>query len=308
MNTQSNAMNGTTVEAQAIAPATLSQTRPFYWSLRREFWENRWIFLAPLSAAGVFLFGFLISAIQIPAKMRALSGLDPMQQRDAIAQPYDMAAGFLMAIAIFVGAFYCLNALQAERRDRSILFWKSMPVSDATVVLSKAVVPILILQLFTFAVTFVLQFLMLLINSAVLAGSGQSVAMLWTQLSPFQMWLMLFYHLVTVHSLWHAPFYSWMLLVSSWARRAAFLWAALPFVAIVALEKLLFRSTHFANVLGYQLSGESTVVFVRDFPTNPMSQLTPIHFLLSPGLWGGLLFTAICLAGAVRLRRYRSPL
>jgi ABC-2 type transport system permease protein len=153
-----------------------------------------------------------------------------------------------------------------------------------------------------------LQFLMLLVNSAVLAGSGQSVAQLWRVMMPLEIWLGLFYHLMVVHALWHAPFYGWMLLVSSWARRAAFLWAALPVVAIMALEKLLFHTTHFVNFLGYRLAGDPTAVFVRDFPTDAMTQLMPFHFLLSRGLWTGLAFTALCVAGAVRLRRQHGPL
>jgi len=308
MNSQANAMNGTALGAQGVAPAIVAAMRPLYWSLRREFWENRWIYLAPLASAAVFLIGFVISAGHIPAKMRGLTGLSAIEQRDAIAQPYDMAAGFLMAIGMLVAGFYSLSALQGERRDRSILFWKSMPLSDRTVVLAKAVIPIFLVQLITVAVTVVLQCLMLLVNSAVLAGSGQSVAMLWRVMVPFQMWLMLFYHLMTVHSLWHAPFYGWMLLVSSWARRAAFLWAALPVVAIFALEKLLFHTTHFIDFLGYHLSGDPGVVFVRDFPTDPMTQLSPLHFLISPELWIGLAFTALCVAGAVRLRRQQGPL
>ena len=309
MNAHADAMNGTAVGAPEIAPAIVRATRPFYWSLRRELWENWWLYLAPLAAAGVFLIGFMVTAGRIPAQMREMAGPIALRHRiDAIALPYDMAAGLLMVTAMIVAAYYSLTALQGERRDRSILFWKSMPVSDRTVVLAKAVIPIFLVQLFTFAVTVVLQFLMLLVNSAVLAGSGQSVAQLWRVMMPLEIWLVLFYHLMVVHALWHAPFYGWMLLVSSWARRAAFLWAALPVVAIMALEKLLFHTTHFVNFLGYRLAGDPTAVFVRDLPTDPMTQIMPLHFLLNPGLWTGLAFTALCVAGAIRLRRQHGPL
>jgi ABC-2 type transport system permease protein len=308
MNSQANAMNRTRLGAQGVAPAILAATRPFYWSLRRELWENRWLYLAPLATAAVFLIGFVITAGSIPARMRGLTGLDAIEQRKAIAQPYDMASGFLMAIAMIVAAFYSLSALGGERRDRSILFWKSMPVSDRTAVLAKALIAIFLVQLFTVAVTVVLQFFMLVVNSAVLVGSGLSVARLWSAVVPFEMWLMLFYHLMTVHALWHAPFYGWMLLISGWARRAAFLWAALPVVAIFALEKLLFHTTHFMDFVSYRLAGVPGVVFVRDFPTDPMTELSPLHFLISPGLWIGLAFTALCVAGAVRLRRQHGPL
>ncbi len=127
-----------------------------------------------------------------------------------------------MLTTLLVGVFYCLDALHGERRDRSILFWKSLPVSDLTTVLSKASIPLVVLPLLTFAITVAMQWIMLLLSSAVLLGSGLSVATLWTQLSFVQMSLVLLYHLLTVHSLWYAPFYGWLLLVSGWARRAPF--------------------------------------------------------------------------------------
>ena len=92
-----------------------------------------------------------------------------------------------MLTTFVVGVFYCLDALHGERRDRSILFWKSLPVSDLTTVLSKASIPLVVLPLLTFAITVVTQWIMLLLSSAVLLGSGLSVATLWTQLSLFQM-------------------------------------------------------------------------------------------------------------------------
>jgi ABC-2 type transport system permease protein len=308
MNTQSNAMNES-LNSPAAGPAVMSATRPLYWSVRRELWGNRWIYLAPLGVAAVFLFGFLISAVHLPGKMRALSVLGLMEQREAIAAPYDIVAGLMMVTLMIIGAFYCLEALQSERRDRSILFWKSLPVSDLTTVLSKASVPFLILPLLTFAITVATQFIMLLVSSAILLGSGQSVATLWTQLSFVQMSLLLLYHLITVHTLWPAPVYGWLLLVSAWARRAAFLWAALPVLAIAGLEKIVFHTSHVVALMGYLVSGggAEAVTAPGGFPMDPMTHLTPGRFLSTPGLWIGLAVTVAFLAAAVRLRRYREP-
>src|SRR2546422_9977936 len=189
-------------------------SQQFYSSLQRELWESRSIYIAPVAVAGLFLFGFVINTVRLP-------------QRLGIEQPYDFVALMLMAITFLVAVLYCLDALYGERRDRSILFWKSLPVSDVTTVLSKAIIPILLLPLLTFAITFVVQLIMLLISTAVLLGSGQSAAPLWSNVSFFQMSLALLYHLVAVHGLWYAPIFGWLLLVSAWARRAAFLWAAL---------------------------------------------------------------------------------
>jgi ABC-2 type transport system permease protein len=311
MNTQSSAMHQSPLGSQGIAPAAMSAAQPFYWSIRRELWENRFLYIAPLAVAAVFLFGYLISMVGLPHKFLAISMLDPTRQREAIAKPYDFAAGLLMATQILVGVFYSLEALHGERRDRSILFWKSMPVSDLTTVLSKASIPIVIVPLLTFAVTFATQVTMLLLSSVVLLGNGQSVSMLWTQLSLLQMSAMLLYHLVTVHSLWHAPIYGWLLLVSGWARRAAFLWALLPPLAICIVEKVVFNSSHFAAFLGHRLSGGPEAMPLADpgsFPIDPWVHVTPGAFLTSPGLWFGLAVTAVFLAAAVQLRRNREPI
>jgi len=308
MNTQSNVVPES-FDAPRTSPALMTATRPFYWSVRRELWENRSIYIAPLVASAVVLFGFMIRVVRLPEKIRALSGLDPAEQAKEVAMPYDFAAGLLMATTLIVGVIYCLEALHGERRDRSILFWKSLPVSDATIVLSKASIPLVILPLLTITMTIATQFIMLLLSSAVLAGNGLSVAAYWTQVSLFQMSVGLIYHLVTVHVLGHAPFYAWMLLVSAWARRAAFLWAFLPLIAIAFVEKIAFNTSYFGAMLLHQLSGGAEAVpFPGRMPIDPGMQFTPGQFLLSPGLWMGLAVTAAFLFAAVRVRRNREPI
>src|SRR5437868_14763425 len=66
--------------------------QPFYWSVRREIWENRSIYIAPLIVATVVLFGFLISTIGLPERRQAVLMLDPAKARAAIEAPYNMAA------------------------------------------------------------------------------------------------------------------------------------------------------------------------------------------------------------------------
>jgi ABC-2 type transport system permease protein len=310
MNTQSQAMSGSQISpAQVMAPTNIPATRRMSWSVRRELWEYRSIYIAPLAAAALFLLGFCINIIHLPARFRSLSALDPAEQREAIVAPYNMAAGLIMVIALIVGVFYTLDALQGERRDRSILFWKSLPVSDLTTVLSKASIPLLVIPLLAFSITIALQMIMLLFSSAVLLGSGMSVTMLWTQLSFVQMSLLLLYHLLTVHALWYAPFYGWLLLVSAWARRAAFLWAALPLLAIAIVEKVAFNTSYFTAMLRHRLDGAAeAVVAPGTFPIDPMTHVTPGHFLSNPGLWIGLAITAAFLAAAVRLRRDQGPI
>lgn len=86
-----------------------------YWSVRRELWESRSIYIAPLAVA-VILFGFLISTIHLPGKMRAGLALNPVQQHQFIEQPFSLAALLIMGTAFIVGVFYCLDALHGFRR------------------------------------------------------------------------------------------------------------------------------------------------------------------------------------------------
>ena len=160
--------------------------------MRRELWENRSIYIAPLAVAAVALFAFSLSAIagHLGKGAAARSGAIA---RSAAA--YDLAAGLMMLTGIVVSVFYCLDALHSERRDRSILFWKSLPVSDLTTVLAKVSIPLVVLPLLIFAITVAMQWIMLLLSSAVLLASGQSVATLWTKLPFFRMsWLLALSH------------------------------------------------------------------------------------------------------------------
>ena len=301
MNSQSNALPES-FESQRIAPATTSATRPFYWSVRRELWENRSIYIAPLAVAAVALFGYLIATMGY-----ALSTTSIAQRRAALEEPYGFATALIMGTAFVVSIFYSLEALHGERRDRSILSWKSLPVSDLTTVLSKASIPLFVLPLLAFAIVVATVSVMLVLTTLVLMGSGVSVATLWKP-TLYQMGLMLLYNLITVHMLWYAPFYGWLLLVSAWARRATFLWAALPPVAIGGIERIAFHTTHFFDMLHYRFAGGPEAMSTSDFPLDPMMHITPWRFLSSPGLWIGLLITAAFIGAAVRLRRYQGPI
>lgn len=309
MNTQSNAVPGS-FGMPGEAAAALPATRLFLWLVRRELWEHRSLYIAPVAVGGVFLLGFLIPLAHLPSRMRAILALDPMAQRMAIEQPYIMAAGFLMLTTMLVGAFYCIEALHGERRDRSILFWKSLPVSDLTTVLSKMSIPVVVLQLIAFAVTLAVQWIMLLLSSAVLLGSGMSVATLWTRLPILQMSAMLLYHLLILHGLWHAPFYAWFLTVSSWARRAPFLWAVIPPLAIGIVEKVAFNTSYFAGMLWNHLGGnpDRGSQAQSGSMSDMLGHFDPVKLLSTPRLWTGLAVTAIFLAAAVRLRRRQGPI
>ena len=172
-------------------------------------------------------------------------------------------------------------------------------------------IPLAILPSIAFAFVVGVQIIMLLITSVNLASHGVSPATTWAHFPVVQNWVVLLYGLVAI-ALWHAPIYGWLLLVSSWARRATFLWAVLPFIVIQIFERITFGTSYVARLLQNRLMGFAPHAFGfhgHDHPTiDSLSQLTPGQYLSSPGLWIGLLVAAAFLFGAVRLRRYSAPL
>jgi ABC-2 type transport system permease protein len=315
MNSQSDAVPEFPLDPQRVAPAALSETRPMYWSIRRELWENRSIYIAPLAVAGVYLFGFLISLFWLPRSARGIMAEHgAMPPVVVLAMPYSHADMLLTLIAFLVGIIFSLDALHGERRDRSILFWKSLPVSDLTTVLSKASIPLVVLPLFAFAVTVTVQLIMLLLNAAVLLVSRASTATPWAP-PLFEMDVVALYG-TAVLALWHAPIYCWLLLVSGWAKRVTFLWAVLPPLAIAAVEYIAFHTSYLGSLLHDRLFGFVAAAFdltdKNGVPIDPhfipLTQLAPLRFLSTPGLWLGLIVAAALLAAAVRLRRYQGPI
>jgi ABC-2 type transport system permease protein len=292
----------------------MRSTRPFYWSVRRELWDNPSIYIAPLIAAGVVLLGCVITAFHLPQLRRAALLLEPTRRRAAIEAPYDIAALMIMFTAFIVAIFYCLDALHGERRDRSILFWKSLPVSDRTTALSKAFVPLVILPLLTFVIVQVTQLIMLLISTLALAPSGLA-STTFANLPIFRLWGILFYFLI-IDALWLAPVYGWLLLVGGYARRATFLWAVLPWLGVCAIEKIVIGTSYLAEMLNRRITGSYHQAFVVvQYPKNVhvpvvdrLTQLDPLKFLSSPGLWIGLVIAAAFIIAAIQLRRYRGPL
>jgi ABC-2 type transport system permease protein len=287
-----------------------------YWSLRRELWENRSLTIAPIIAAGLGLLVFFFSLAYAPmSSMRAFGVIDPSQPVLGLAMPYSHTGMLAMFTGIIVALVYCLDTLYGERRDRSVLFWKSLPVSDTTTVLAKALIPLAVLPLVVFAVTAIAHVVILLASTVALLARGGSALMLWTKVPYFQLEVELLYSLI-VMSLWFAPVYAWLMLVSGWARRTVFLWAVLPLLAAAVVEVIVFHTTHTFAMLRDRLFGFAPTAYNLQMPDGsfvdphfiPVSQLSPGHFLATPGLWIGLIVAAACLAAAVRLRRYQEPI
>jgi len=113
------------------------------------------------------------------------------------------------------------------------------------------------------------------------------------------------YHLLVLHSLGFAPLYGWLLLVSGWARRLAFLWAVLPLVAVGIISNVVFDSPNFFGFFGDAPGGDG---FNRGMMMEPLARIHPSQFFGSPIMWIGLAIATLLLTCAVRLRRYREPM
>lgn len=304
MTSQSRTISESPLVAGRAATDIPAMVR-FYWLVRRELWENRSVYLAPIIVGVISLFGSFIALFQLPVRIRATN--DPMRLHEVIEQPFVAVALALMAIDIIVAVIYCLDALYGERRDRSVLFWKSLPVSDLSTVLAKASIPILVLPIIASAVTVVVQLIMLLVSSAIFAGAGMGAATAWAHIPIIKTAGINFYHLVVFHGIWYAPFYGWFLMVSAWSKRTPFLWAVVPPLLIGIVERIAFNSTHFATMLLYRFAGSSPTEGQSGGMT--MEMMGPSHaghFLFSPAMWFGLLLTAAFLIAASRLRRSRT--
>jgi ABC-2 type transport system permease protein len=207
--------------------------------------------------------------------------------------------------------FYCLDALYGERRDRSLLFWKSLPLSDRTAVLAKALIPLAVLPFLAYAISVATQILLMTIGAPVLTSSHVTLSGMLGAIEFFELQVTMVYGL-SVHALWFAPIYGWLLLVSSWARRAPFLWALLPVVALLTLERMAFNTTYFQNMIVYRLNGAMKEAFdyqrAKPGHSERLADLQLLNFLTTPGLWVGLAFAALCVAAAIRLRHTREAI
>jgi len=303
--------------------------KAFTMLLRRELWEHRMLWITPaLIAAVLFLtmqifaghahFGFAGRAVDGDMPPGAAFELFVL----ATAVPFYLAAAIMAVI-------YLLDCLYADRRDRSILFWKSLPVADYTVVLSKLATGLLVIPLGAWiaaTVTSLALGLSVELRHALGFGGGSTLPH-WGGLPRWETlgWLRaLAYSLyVTLAAiLWYAPYAGYLLMVSAWARRSAYAWALIPPVVLTILEGLLFHSAHFVHLIQRRFDELMQLAFSRfgdsdmwltlgpGAPTGaggsnqglPL-QPDPMALLGSPALWSGLLVAALFVWAAIVLRR-----
>lgn len=290
-------MSTAVLHPTTILPKTLAR---FVWSVRREVWEHRFLLAAPVGVAVLAVVGFMAGWPFGVGEAVAKVSRGPW---GGMGRAYDATTFFCIMAAFAAALIYCIDALHGERRDRSILFWKSLPVSDFQTVLAKLTVPMLVLPFLAFAAVMLASVAMLLAGSAFLALGGHDAAIIW---SPSIRFSCLIYGL-SVSTLWLAPLYCALLLVSVWAKHVPFLWAVLPPSLLAAVAKLIFHSQAVSDFYLYRLVGWFELALRLDKAGLPVAR-EPERFFTSPDLWLGLVAAALCFMAAVRLRRRSAPL
>ncbi len=286
----------------------------YVWLIRREFWENRAIWVVPAAIGVVLTFAVLFGKIDIVAAI-------PPETQRLLGPQVLLAYGvtFFVVMSIY-SSWYLLECLYADRKDRSVLFWKSMPISDIATVTSKLATALVVIPLVYFIAADVSTLLMAFIVS-LRAHSYFGGALwhpdLWLQLQA--LWL----YVIVTTAIWYLPFTGWLLFVSAWAKRAVMLWLILPPLALYWTESWFFGSHVFGSqlakrALGYvsrafydhsNPSAWATTVVGGDTITTPSSVwhlLNPVGFLSSPATWIGLAVGLLLIYGAVQLRLRRT--
>lgn len=265
------------------------------WSARRELWEHRWVYVVPLVVGAVLTIAGVIHVVDVSAEPLAAAVL----ARD-VSMMLNLLTRMLLVTSTIVAFVYCAEALHGERRDRSILFWKSVPVSDAVAVWAKASIPLVLIPTVTVASLLAAQ----LVTRGLLRGSG--VELVGPLISPgaaiAEVW---------VTALWQAPIYGWILLASGWARRAPLLWAILPPVILTMVQRMVGAQPLIADVLsprGPLRHWPRTVHWPNPTGAWDMSAVPARTLLLTPALWIGAALAIVFIIEASRQRRRQQPL
>ena len=295
--------------------------------LQRELWEHKSVLVVPIVVAVITLLTSWTSQVTIGElehlDIGIISAGNMPENVRAAALSFTMiglSVSFIIAMWILT-IFYTLDALYAERKDRSILFWRSIPVTDSETVISKLLTAMITIPLITFAVIIVTQLLVLLsLTVQVDFRGGSPWHMIW-RAAPFaDTWAATIVLLLAL-PLWLSPFIGWFLFVSAFTKRSPLLVAAMPIVLLPMFERLFFDSTvlaeaFFVRSIQFPLfTGVDNMDLIfqegEDLSALAEAELSVFglldlgNFLSSPQLWIGVVVCGIFTAAAIYVRRYR---
>lgn len=292
--------------------------------IRRELWEHRSLVWAPLITAALLVlttfFGSRVGGIDIDLDSdSSVFFADLGQNPGAQIQLFSVWISSLLIpqllVALIVVFFYLIDSLYAERKDRSILFWKSLPVSDTATVGAKFAVATVLMPIWVWAISLVSGLLIFIIIKAIVSGTPLAPLGMWDGSA----WLLVQATLLQnlfIATLWYAPIAAWLLLVSVFAKRNPFLWAVLPPLLLLVLEAVAFESQYVLNFLGHRLGGffeamqpallrtdraETSIQSISE----AYAALSAAPLLSTPSLWLGVAAAGLLLVLVIRLRRWR---
>ena len=278
----------------------INTTRPFLTLVRRELWEHGSLIWAPLAMALMIIVVSLVSGM-VKGSIDIDLGEDrPVPELFGDAEKQRGIFTLVMAglvlpqllVAFVVVFFYLLDCLFTERRDRSILFWKSLPVSDAKTVLSKLFVALVAVPLWSWALSLVVGLVVFGVVAAQVSGTPAAGLGTWHGGTWLTVQAAMLGKMV-IAALWYLPVAGWLLLVSVLAKRAPFLWATLPFLVLSLAERIALGSNVVGALVAQRLFGfREEVSLMSEFP-----------LLASPGLWIGVAVGAALVYAAIRVRR-----
>ena len=293
--------------------------------IKREFWEHRSIWVTPAAIAVVTVLmaatGLAIGDGFRYASEMAIVGASNIGEAERRALLIGALSGvtFLFVLAMWIlTIFYCLDSLYAERKDKSILFWRSLPITDTETVVSKLLVAVLAIPAITLVAVMVTQLVNLVVMSFWVSAKGGSPGhLLWDFGAIFDIWGATLIFLLAV-PLWLSPFIGWFLFVSAFAKRSPLLVAFLPIFVLPMIERMIFGTRFLAEAI-FVRSGKAPLfgdidpqsIFDDDrlqLSTDAVSIMSVIDlgkFLGSPSLWTGIVVCGLFAAAAVYVRRYR---
>lgn len=294
--------------------------------IRREIWEHRSIYITPMAIAIIVTLGviaMLIFASGFAAELDAVifgaTNIAGETERKAALTLYFLGTSwlFLVALAILT-VFYCLDSLYAERKDKSILFWRSMPVTDAETVISKLIIALLVIPVAAIIGIIVTHLVNLVVTSVWVSMKGGDASLLiWGSVSLLDNWLAAVI-VILATGIWMSPFIGWFLFVSAYTKRSPLLMAFMPLFLLALLEKIILRTHVFAeHVLG---RGDGMPLIrtdnierffdeeqwrIAEGATSLLVHLDIVRFLTSPATWAGIIVCGLLSTAAIYVRRYR---
>ena len=280
------------------------------WLIRREFWENRAIWVIPAVFGGLLIIAALFGRVEIPT-------VSPASHSQEASGIFLLAIGvmFYLVMSLYAG-WYLLDCLYTDRKDRSILFWKSLPISDVKTVLSKLLVGMVLVPLVYFVaadVTALITAFILSIRARALIGSALWQPEVWGQIQ------ILWMYVILTSAVWYLPVAGWLLLVSAWAKRAVILWSILPPLVLYLIERVFFGSRVIGHVLNQRLLGlpriaykgfanDGDVKFDGHMPTSVWHFIDAGGFFSNAQTWIGVAVGILLIVAAIQLRMRRSEI